>query len=103
MEDRPKDELNILLAHKPHYAKYYRQAGVDLVFTGHAHGGQWRLPLLGGLYAPGQGPLPQYTAGMYELGGTVMCVSRGLGNSSFPLRIGNKPELVTVTLRGERR
>ena len=102
MAGRPKEELNILLSHKPHYAKYYQQAGVDLVLTGHAHGGQWRLPGIGGLYAPGQGILPKYTAGMYRLGGTVMCVSRGLGNSSFPLRIENKPELVTVTLRGER-
>ena len=101
MADRPAGELNILLSHKPHYAKYYEQAGLDLVLTGHAHGGQMRLPGIGGLYAPGQGPLPKYTAGMYRLGKTVMCVSRGLGNSSFPLRLENKPELVTVILRGE--
>ena len=99
---RDKDELNILLSHKPHYAKYYRQAGVDLVLAGHAHGGQWRLPGVGGLYAPGQGIFPKYTSGMYRLGDTVMCVSRGLGNSSFPLRIENNPELVTVILRGEK-
>lgn len=100
MADRPSGELNILLSHKPHYAKYYERAGVDLVLAGHAHGGQWRLPGIGGLYAPGQGPLPRYTTGMYRLGKTVMCVSRGLGNSSFPLRLENKPELVTVILRG---
>ena len=100
MHDRPAEELNILLSHKPHYAKNYQKAGVDLVLSGHAHGGQWRLPGIGGLYAPGQGPLPRYTAGMYRLGDTVMCVSRGLGNSAFPLRIENKPEIVTVILRG---
>ena len=100
MEGRPEEELNVLLSHKPHYADYYRKSGVDLVITGHAHGGQWRLPLVGAIYAPGQGLLPKYTAGMYRLGDTVMCVSRGLGNSSFPLRIDNKPELVTITLRG---
>jgi predicted MPP superfamily phosphohydrolase len=72
---------------------------VDLVLTGHAHGGQWRLPAIGGVFAPGQGLLPKYTAGMYRLGKTVMCVSRGLGNTSFPLRIENKPELVLITLR----
>ena len=99
MRDRPAEELNILLSHKPHYAKYYRQAGVDLVLAGHAHGGQWRIPGVGGLYAPGQGIFPKYTSGMYRLGDTVMCVSRGLGNSSFPLRIENNPELVTVILR----
>ena len=97
---RDPGELNILLSHKPHYAAYYEKAGVDLVLSGHAHGGQWRFPLVGGLYAPGQGVLPKYTAGLYRIGKTVMCVSRGLGNSSFPLRIDNKPELVTVILRG---
>ena len=100
MEGRPAEELNILLSHKPHYADNYRKSGVDLVLTGHAHGGQWRLPVVGGVFAPGQGLMPKYTAGMYRLGGTVMCVSRGLANSSFPLRIENKPELVTVILRG---
>ena len=100
MADRPEEELNVLLAHKPHYAKEYEEAGVDLVLTGHAHGGQWRFPGVGALYAPGQGLFPKYTAGMYRLGKTVLCVSRGLGNSSFPLRIENKPEIVTVILRG---
>ena len=101
MADRPEGELNILLAHKPHYAAEYEKAGVDLVLTGHAHGGQWRFPGVGAVYAPGQGLFPKYTAGMYRLGKTVLCVSRGLGNSSFPLRIENKPELVTLILRGE--
>ena len=98
MQNRPVSELNILISHKPHYAEYYRKAGVDLVLCGHAHGGQFRLPILGGLYSPGQGLLPQYTAGMYRLGDTVMSVSRGLGNSSFPIRIGNPPELDVITL-----
>ena len=102
MADRSADELDILLSHKPHYAQYYERAGVDLVLTGHAHGGQWRLPGVGAIYAPGQGLLPKYTAGMYRLGKTVMCVSRGLGNSSFPLRLENKHARVTVTLRGAR-
>ena len=101
MRDRDPAELNILLSHKPHYAEYYQKAGVDLVLTGHAHGGQWRLPLVGAIFAPGQGLLPAFTDGMYRLGDTVMCVSRGLANSSFPLRIENKPQLVTVTLRCE--
>ena len=100
MADRPAEELNVLLAHKPNYAKEYEKSGVDLVLTGHAHGGQWRFPGVGALYAPGQGLFPKYTAGMYRLGKTVLCVSRGLGNSSFPLRIENKPEIVTVILRG---
>lgn len=100
MENRPADELNILLSHKPHFAENYERAGVDLAICGHAHGGQFRFPGVGGLYAPGQGVLPQYTAGMYRLGKTVMAVSRGAGNSSFPVRIGNRPEIVTIVLRG---
>ena len=81
-------------------------AGVDLVFTGHAHGGQWRLPGIGGLVAPGQGFFPKYTSGAYhaiscgETGSseTTMFVSRGLGNSLMPVRIFNRPEIVAVEL-----
>ena len=80
----------------------YAEEGVDLVFTGHAHGGQIRLPFMGGLFAPHQGFFPRYTEGMFEKDGTVMVVSRGLGNSTFPLRLFNRPELVAVTLRTER-
>ena len=98
MKNRPAGELNILLSHKPHYAEQYEKSGVDLVICGHAHGGQFRLPGIGGLYAPGQGVLPQYTSGLYKLGHTIMAVSRGLGNSSFPLRLGNPPELSVITL-----
>ena len=98
MKNRPAGELNILLSHKPHYAERYENSGVDLVICGHAHGGQFRLPGIGGLYAPGQGVLPKYTSGLYKLGSTVMAVSRGLGNSSFPLRLGNPPELSVITL-----
>lgn len=90
--------FQILLAHHPERLAAYAQAGVDLVFCGHAHGGQFRAPGIGGLYAPGQGVLPRYTAGMHTLGATTMVISRGLGNSLFPLRLNNCPELVAVTL-----
>jgi predicted MPP superfamily phosphohydrolase len=72
---------------------------MDLVFTGHAHGGQIRLPFIGGLAAPDQGLFPKYTSGRHEKDSTTMYVSRGLGNSIFPLRVFNRPEIVTVTLR----
>lgn len=70
------------------------------MLSGHAHGGQVRLPLIGALYAPGQGFFPDYTAGLYEVGDTQMIVSRGLGNSLIPLRFNNRPELVLAVLRG---
>lgn len=88
----------LLLTHRPEYFEAYAAAGVSLTLAGHAHGGQIRLPFLGGLYAPGQGFFPAYDAGLYRRGGSAMAVSRGLGNSILPLRINNRPELVVVTL-----
>jgi predicted MPP superfamily phosphohydrolase len=90
--------FNLLLAHHPEYIGNYVCAGAGLVFSGHAHGGQFRLPLIGGLYAPGQGVLPTYDAGLYSLGNTQMIVSRGLGNSRFPFRLNNRPDLVVAAL-----
>jgi len=72
---------------------------VDLVFAGHAHGGQFRFPFLGGLFAPNQGLFPKYTSGVYTEADTSMVVSRGLSNSIIPVRVFNRPELVVVTLR----
>ena len=93
------DQLQILLSHRPERFPAYVRAKVDLVFTGHAHGGQIRLPGIGGLYAPDQGILPHYTSGAYYENQTTEIVSRGLGNSTFPFRIFNRPEIVLVTLR----
>ena len=95
------DSLNrftILLSHRPEMLDIYAAAGINLVFTGHAHGGQWRLPGLGGIIAPGQGFFPAYTEGAHTAGDTTMYVSRGLGNSLMPIRIFNRPELVVVEL-----
>lgn len=93
----PQD-YEILLAHRPEDIQLYASAGADLVLSGHAHGGQIRLPFLGGLVAPGQGLFPAYDAGTYQEGKTTLVVSRGLGNSLVPLRINNRPELVVITL-----
>ena len=71
----------------------------DLVLTGHAHGGQVRIPFVGGLIAPNQGLFPHYTEGVYSKDNTDMVVSRGLGNSVIPVRINNTPELVMITLK----
>ena len=92
------DTCSILLAHRPELVDYYAGAGVDLVFSGHAHGGQFRLPFLGGILAPGQGFLPEYDSGLYQLENTQLIVSRGLGNSRFPFRFNNRPEIVLAVL-----
>lgn len=95
--------FTLLLSHRPDRIKDYAEAGFPLVLSGHAHGGQVRLPFIGGLYSPNQGVFPKYTAGVYREGETAMVVSRGLGNSRGPVRVFNFPEIVTVTLRSSGR
>ena len=99
--DESEDDFQVLLAHEPQYLEnYYAETGVNLVFSGHAHGGQFRIPFLNqGIYAPDQGLLPQYTGGEYTSGSSTMYLSRGLGNSGFPLRLFNHPEIICVTLK----
>ena len=91
-------QVKILLSHRPEKFLNYVENGIDLVFSGHAHGGQIRLPLIGALVAPHQGLFPKYTSGIYQQTKTNMVVSRGLGNSTLPLRIFNNPELILVEL-----
>ncbi len=93
------DRFSLVLSHRPELLPAYAEAGADLVLSGHAHGGQVRLPGIGGLFAPGQGILPRLTSGVHARGETRLVVSRGLGNSAFPLRVFNPPEIVTVILR----
>jgi len=91
------DQIDILLCHFPDKIALYSAYGVPLVFSGHTHGGQFRIPIAHvALYAPGQGLFPQYTAGLYEEDGSYMVVSRGLGNSRFPFRVHNPPEVVVA-------
>lgn len=92
------NNFTILLSHRPDIIDVYSKSNVDLVFTGHAHGGQIRLPFTDGLFAPNQGLFPKYTSGKFKKYNTDMIVSRGLGNSLFPFRIFNRPELIVTTL-----
>lgn len=94
-----QEGYTILLSHRPEYFELYADCGVDLVFSGHAHGGQVRLPFVGGLIAPGQGLFPEYDSGLYRQGDTVMLVSRGLGNSIAPLRVNDRPEILVAVLK----
>ena len=89
----------MLLAHHPERIEDYARTGVDLVLSGHAHGGQIRL-FDHGLYSPDQGILPRYTSGIYVCKNTKLYVSRGAGNHSFlPPRIFNRPEIDLITLK----
>ena len=96
-----KDNYTILLSHRPELFESYAHCNIDLVLSGHAHGGQFRLPFIGGLVAPNQGLFPQYDAGIYTKGDTNMIVSRGLGNSIIPIRFNNRPEIVLLELIAE--
>lgn len=93
------DSCTVLLAHHPERLDGYARTGVDLVLSGHAHGGQVRL-FGQGLYSPDQGVLPRYTSGVYVRDKTKLYVSRGAGNHSFlPPRVFNRPEIDLITLK----
>ena len=96
------EDFFVLLSHRPEYLEMYDQYPVDLCLTGHAHGGQFRLPFIGGVYAPGQGFFPKYTAGLYETDDLEMYVGTGVGNSAIPVRIFNPPEILTIILQKEK-
>lgn len=98
---KEKDGYRVLLSHRPELFDVYVESGVDLVLSGHAHGGQFRLPFVGGLVAPNQGIFPKYDAGLYTESGTHMLVSRGIGNSILPFRFNNRPEVVLIEMNVE--
>jgi predicted MPP superfamily phosphohydrolase len=93
------DPFTLLLSHRPELFSVYVHHQIDLTLSGHAHGGQVRLPFIGGLVAPNQGLLPTYDGGKYVEGSSTMIVSRGLGNSIIPQRLFNRPEIVLVELK----
>lgn len=93
------DGFTILLSHRPELFDTYVKNNIDLVLSGHAHGGQLRLPFIGGLVAPHQGMFPEYDAGLYTEENTNMIVSRGVGDSIFPFRINNRPEVLLIELQ----
>ncbi len=102
VEDIDHPAFTVLLAHRPELIdKYAATEAFDLVVSGHAHGGQVRIPfLVNGLYAPNQGWFPKYAGGCYEVDGTTLIVSRGLSTQQqmrVP-RVFNRPELVVVEL-----
>ncbi len=102
IKELKKDEsYTILLSHRPELFDIYVENNIDLVFTGHAHGGQFRLPFVGGLFAPNQGAFPEYDFGLYTEGDTNMLVSKGIGNSIFPFRFNNRPEIVVAVLKSK--
>lgn len=97
LEDVDSADFTVLLAHRPEMLAKYAQFPLDLVVSGHAHGGQVRIPgVLNGLYAPNQGWFPKLAGGAYTQDGTTLIVSRGLAVRTRLPRIFNRPEVVLV-------
>ncbi len=100
--DVPTEHYRMLLLHFPEDAEECKDANFDLILSGHAHGGQWRIPgVLDGVYAPGQGFLPKYTSGIYQLVDTKLLVSRGLWKPSTLIaipRVFNRPEFIIIDI-----
>ena len=88
----------ILAAHRTEYCEFFADSGVDMLLTGHAHGGQIRIPIIGALFAPGQGLFPKYTTGEFKIKSTQLIINRGIGASRIKQRLFNPPEIILITL-----
>lgn len=95
---KDSSRFNLVLFHRPELFDTYCDNEIDLILCGHAHGGQFRLPVIGAVLSPNQGLFPIYTENLYTREKTQMIVSRGIGNSLFPFRLNNKPELIYIKL-----
>ena len=93
------EKLNILLSHRPEIFNDYVKTNIDLVLSGHTHGGQIKIPFIGAVYAPNQGFWPKYSDGIYKDKNTTMIISKGIGSSQIPLRLFSNPELVLIELQ----
>ena len=96
-----ESHIKILASHRPERVSDYEQFGFDLILAGHAHAGQFRIPIINrGLFAPNQGFFPEYINGAYKLkNGSTLVVSRGLARESTPLpRFFNHPEIVVIDI-----
>lgn len=100
--EKDSKHYRVLISHFPEDVEKCLKGNFDLILSGHAHGGQWRIPgILNGLYAPGQGFFPKYAGGLYQHGDTWQIVSRGLWKPSTVIaipRVFNRPEFVITDI-----
>ncbi len=90
---------NILLAHSPNRPIPYLHKDINLQLSGHTHGGQVRLPIVGGLLSPGEGFFPEYDKGLMSIGDTTLYIDSGLGNSVLPIRLFNPVQISEITIK----
>lgn len=102
LDDVKTDEtFSLLLSHRAEQVETYAELPFDLVLSGHAHGGQVRIPyLLNGLYAPDQGFFPKYAGGLYEHDSFTHIIGRGFNYTVSVPRIFNPPEIVVIDITG---
>ena len=98
----PPEGVRILMAHDPIQLGIYTKWGIDIVLSGHVHGGIIRLPGIGGLLSPARTFCPPRDNGLYKRGNTQMVVSRGLGNRAIIPRFWNRPHLPLIILTKEK-
>lgn len=101
IEPLQTETFTVVLSHRPELFDIYVNSGADLILSGHLHGGQVRLPFVGGLLSPEPSLFPEYDAGLFTENSTNMIVSRGIGNSAIPIRFNNRPEIIVVTLKSQ--
>lgn len=95
-------DYNLLLSHSPNKPINYINENIDLILSGHTHGGQVRLPIIGGILSPGQGLLPKYDKGLYKIGNTTLYIDSGLGNSVLPIRMFNRVQISNIEVLPEK-
>lgn len=100
-ENISEKEYNLLLSHSPNKPINYLNKNIDLILSGHTHGGQVRIPIIGGVLAPGQGLFPKYDKGLYKIGNTSLYIDSGLGNSLLPIRMFNRVQISNIEVLAE--
>lgn len=96
------EDYNILLSHSPNRPIKYLNENTDLILSGHTHGGQIRLPFVGGILIPGQKLMPKYDKGVFEIGDTTLYIDSGLGNSVYPIRTLNRVQITNITIQAKK-
>lgn len=96
---KPGQGLNLVLAHFSKNIREKYDSRMDIIFSGHTHGGQVRAPIVGGLIAPGEGFLPDYDGGLYDFKESKIYVSTGLGNTFLPLRFLDQISYTNITIK----
>lgn len=99
IEGLDNESFNILLSHSPDKPIVYSSGLEDLILSGHTHGGQIRLPIIGAILAPDQGLFPKYDKGSFRLGSTILYIDSGLGNSLLPIRLFNRVQISNITVK----